>query len=342
MSMTGVEPSRRAILVCPACGAALTTPLRAVPDARLFVAPPAIRRQGIQSSQGFWRRAPPGELSQGVPTDSFPVSIHPHDLLFRQVEASGWGCCGVYSADGRANLHCRCGGPVGVLVDECVFDVEVRLGASWRLGADDDHADGSDDDDDQADARVRAALDRWSRVRFAEPPICVDTYWDWEPSEVPTVHAVEHLELALMPSDDGVGLHATVDGRAFPLPLAPIDLLRAIALRRLPIGHDGLALRYDLMASLRDTQVVSFWGLVRRGDVIELIESPASTSYPTGVPLRELDRMPLADARALGKLVARESEPRGWRFSEADLRRAWSAAIDKCDPEQLGAPPAAS
>lgn len=332
MGTTRDEPTRRAVLVCPACDASLTAPLRAIPDPRLFALPPAIRRQGIQATQGFWRRAEPGELSQGVPTHPFPVSIHPHDLLVPQVETSGSGCCGVFSEDGSANLHCRCGAPVGVLIDECVFDVEVRLGALWQVGGDDEVRVG-----ELADDRVRRSLDRWSRVRFAAPPISIDTCWDWTASEVSTSREVERLELHLVAGDDGVAVHAVVDGRAIALPLAPIDLLRAIALERLPVGNEALALRYDLLASLRDNRVVSFWALVRRGKGIELVESPASTTYPTGFDITELARMPLAEARAIGAVVGRETAPRGWRFSEAALLRAWSTAIAACEPERLPA-----
>jgi hypothetical protein len=326
------EPSRRAVLVCAACRAALTAPLRAIPDSRLFAAPPTIRREGIRATQGFWRRAEPGELSQGAPTDSFPVSIHPHDLLVHQVETSGSGCCGVYSEDGSANLHCRCGGPVGVLIDECVFELEVRLGACWQVVGDGEASVG-----ELADDRVRRSLDRWSGVRFASPPISLDTYWDWTPSEVSTVHEVEHLELALVAGDDGVAVQAVVDGRAIALPLAPVDLLRAIALERLPVGNAGLALRYDLLLSRRESRVISFWGLLRRGQDVELVESPASITHPTGHDIYEASRMSLAEARAIGAVVGRETAPRGWRFSEAALHRAWSSAIAACDPEHLPA-----
>lgn len=331
MRTTSAEPPTRAVLVCPACGAALTAPLRAVPDARLFAPPPTIRRQGLRATQGFWRRAEAGEVSQGVPTDAFPVSIHPHDLLVDQVETSNSGCCGVYTVDGGPNLHCRCGAPVGVLNDECVFDLEVRLVPCWHIVADGAASVGEPDDD-----AVRRRLDRWSGVRFASPPVSMDTYWDWSSSEVPTVHEVQCLELALVPGDEGVTLQAVVDGRSIALPLAPVDLVRAIALERLPVGNAGLALRYDLMASLRNTAVVSSWGLLRRGQVVELVESPASTSYPTGIALTEAASMPLAEARAIGKIMARESEPRGWRFSGAALQRAWSAAIAACAPEHVG------
>ncbi|MDC0670631.1 hypothetical protein [Nannocystis radixulma] len=332
MGTTRDEPSGRAVLVCPACEASLTAPLRTVPDPRLFAPPPAIRRQGIQATQGFWRRAEPGELSQGVPTDPFPVSIHPHDLVVPQVETSGGGCCGVYSEDGSANLHCRCGAPVGVLVDECVFNVEVRLGAFWRVGGDDEVGVG-----ELADDRVRRSLDRWSGVRFAGPPISIDTSWGWTAIEVPTRREVEHLELHLTAGDEGVAVHAVVDGHAIALPLAPLDLLRAIALERLPVGNEGLALRYDLLLSLRENRVISSWGLLRRGKDVELVESPASTTYPTGFDIYELSRMSLAEARAIGVVMGRESEPRGWRFSEAALLRAWSAAIAACEPERLPA-----
>lgn len=329
------DPPTYAALVCPACGAALTGPLRALPDARLFAARPVIRRQGIRATQGFWRRADPGERSQDLPTEAFPMTIHPHDLLVPQVEASNSGCCGVFSADGTANLHCRCGGAVGVLIDECALDIEVRLGAFWQVASGDDgaHVAGGDGISDAiADARVSERLDRWSGVRFAHPAISMDTYWDWSASEVPTHREVERLELALVTGDDGVALQAVVDGRVIALGLAAIDLLRAMALQRLPVGNAGLALRYDQLAAAGDNRVVSFWGLVRRGAVIELVESPASTTYPTGVEMAELGRMPLAEARAIGKIMGRESEPRGWRFTEAELQRAWSAAIAAFEP----------
>ena len=320
-TFTSDDPPTYAALVCPACGAALTGPLRALPDARLFAARPAIRRQGIRATQGFWRRADPGERSQDLPTEAFPMTIHPHDLLVQQVETSNSGCCGVFSADGTANLHCRCGGAVGVLIDECALDIEVRLGGFWQVVGGDGASDAI------ADAHVRERLDRWSGIRFAHPAISMDTYWDWSASEVPTHREVERLELALVTGDDGVALQAAVDGRVIALGLAAIDLLRAMALQRLPIGNPGLALRYDQLAAAGDNRVVSFWALVRRGEVIELVESPASTTYPTGVEMAELGRMPLAEARAIGKIMGRESEPRGWRFTEAELQRVWTSAI---------------
>ncbi|MFY0542070.1 hypothetical protein [Nannocystis pusilla] len=221
------------------------------------------------------------------------------------METSGHGCCGVFSEDGSANLHCRCGAPVGVLIDECVFDVEVRLGALWQVGGDDEIRVG-----ELADDRVRRSLDRWSRVRFAGPPVSIDTHWDWTASELSTSREVEHLELHLIAGDDGVAVHAVVDGRVIALPSLP-----SICCELSPSSGSPWATRGSPSATTCWRRFArTGWcrsGARAEGKDVELIESPASTTYPTGFDMTEAARMPLAEARRIGAVVGRETAPRG-------------------------------
>ncbi|MDB4932082.1 MAG: hypothetical protein JWM10_4566 [Myxococcaceae bacterium] len=258
------DPTTPATLRCPRCDAALTAPVSPLPDARL-VEPDG---WNPRVPQGAWARVDAVASGGAWEAGAYPIHVHPHDLALASLAVSGFGCCG-YAPFGRPNLHCRCGAPVGVFVDECSWRLEARLGARWSPAH----------DAPPRDADVTRRLDRLADARLADPRVFPDTRWDWNERELDRRLSPREAAFSLDDDADGLCARALLDGESIALPWSSGELARAVALRRLPVGAEALALAYGL----RDggNRVLSAWGLVRRGSDVDLVveEGPRSRAW---------------------------------------------------------------
>lgn len=277
-------PPARAPLVCPRCAEALTAPVEPLPDDRLLGRDDA---WDPWVPQGAWARV---MTPRSAALEAFPLQLHPHDLRAAQVTVSGFGCCGYTAFDGP-NLRCRCGEPVGFFVDECSMRIELCLAPHW-----------GPPEAPRPVAGLRARLHRLSASAPADVRCYPGTQWDWDIGSPDCLTRPRDFSFALLVGPGGLAASFTADGVSSALVLPPHELARAVALRRLPVGDERLALSYGL----RDhaNRVMTSWTLLRRGDDVVLAEE-------TG-------------ARA-----------RGWQVWGEWFELAWAEAVDRWEGSAL-------
>jgi hypothetical protein len=215
---------------CPACGAHLTPPLRALPA--------WVPRDGVELCcevpEGYWSVR---EDARGRPTH--PVAVNPHDLqgvaphpdMHRRV-----GCCGVSYRPGQPNVLCaRCGAEVGYeLTDGDHVQHAVFLAESPRaavvVAEPDDDALRARFDARVGDPRALPADAGWSAVPErlrVDPERLYDDPQD--PARFPALHDLDARVV-------GRELRVALDGVWVRPPWPDGERDRVVALGAIPLG----------------------------------------------------------------------------------------------------------
>lgn len=238
------------VLICDACAAPLSAPVCRLTDARLV----DIEGWAVRVPQRTWAAAVevPGRPAKGR------VWIHPHDLIVAQVVPSGFGCCGYFPTGSEYNLCCRCGAGVGTFVDECSYPIEVALDPVWAEGGD---APSVPDGMEQRLARLDPA--HWQ----GRPGRCTETTY-WKVELDPYRRAAKDVEIHLRRRPGGETVELVADGVSRQLAMSSLDLARAVGLLALPIGDPALTVVHQELGP--DNRVLETWGLVRRGEEVDL------------------------------------------------------------------------
>lgn len=244
-----------------------------MPDARL------IQDDGWDAwvPQGTWVRKARHVSSYDIELPEFSIRVHPHDLLGEQLKISGFGCCGYFPGRG-ANLHCRCGAPVGLFVDECSCRIQCRLLPGWGASRFDRPQPGASTSlgTTVRDEAILLRIDRAVRAQPVHDNTIPETQWDNHP-HLGRVSRPTEIAFMFDSGPRGLVVRLQTSERVTTLRLPPAEIVRAIALRRLPIGNSWLSLSYKVLD--RHNQTVLSWALTRFGDEVELLEQSPDESY---------------------------------------------------------------
>jgi uncharacterized protein (TIGR02996 family) len=269
-------------LCCPSCGAELSRPVQRVPDERLLDL-----SQGTRVAPGTWAPLRPSHPYEPLPLPL--VSIHPDDLLARQVIASGSGCCGYVVREGKPNLRCRCGEAVGFVQDDHC-PPEVSLPARWS-----DRRQALAADPGLSRRLERALIE----VGPAQPSQQVEeAWWGADPRDYGQGTPADPF-FALRPDGEGLRAELRWGAQSRWLPLTRMALVRALATRRLPMGDLELGVAYQLVdpATYR---TVEGWALMRDGERAWILQA----EEPTLALLTRADWLQLAWQEAVDTWAA--------------------------------------
>lgn len=246
----------------------MSRPVRPVPDARLV----ELAGLGTKVPPGTWTTVGPSTW-HGISNDG-RVWIHPHDLLVAQVVPSHHGCCGYAPSGGADNLHCRCGAPLGIFVDECSCAIEVALDPVWVDEVDLAFPDG-----------ITRRLGRFARAPApASEQLREATSWGCDEPKSTTPNDVG---LQIVDGPGGPRVELVADERRIGLAAPWMLWARAIALVQLPVGDERLVVQSQTLDERNG--VIETWAMVRRDDHVAIVRERAGHEDALIVPSEWLD-----------------------------------------------------